>query len=137
MKYIFCFLIFAATGFSENLYQKHLPKDLYEYLAQQDFFDGNRLVNSTEKQYDSATNTITVKIAREERGRQCAVIDYWRGEAIGNFKGQLVAYQKGKLIAYVEFDAKGRDYLATLPLSSEEEREVISDTLTLLDTGRP
>lgn len=67
-------MIFAAAGFSQDLYQKHLPKELYKYIAQQEFFDGSRLVNSTEKQYGSIVNTITVKIAKEERGQQCAVV---------------------------------------------------------------
>jgi hypothetical protein len=49
---------------------------------------------------------------------------------------QLSPNRKGKLIACVVFDAAGRDYLGSLPFSAEEEREVISDMLKLLDVGK-
>lgn len=137
MKYIICFLILPIAAFSKDLYQKHLPLILYEHVIQHEFFDGNLLNNSVEKQYGSSINTITVKIEVNKKHGQYAVIDYWFDEAVDNCRGLLLAYQNGKLIGCVIFDAEGLDYIADSPYSIEEEEETMLAMLTLLDTGKP
>jgi hypothetical protein len=130
--YIF-FCLFTAVVFSENLYQTHLPKNIYECALQQELVDENSSKNMKEMNYGDAMDAITVSI--EEDQGQYALVGYWFGQVVDNLSGMQVAYRRGKIIAYVVFDGIGRDYLMSPPFSREDEKNISLNLLDLMEGG--
>ncbi len=131
MKWI---VLFSATiAFAESLYQKHLPKNVYECVLQKELIDENSLKITREIKHGEIIDTVTLSIEKEQG--QCVLLDYWSGQALDNFRGMQVAYQKGQIIVYVIFDGMGRDYLAYPPFSKEDETNITLNILDLIEGG--
>jgi hypothetical protein len=99
----------------QNNYQKHFPRDIYEYLINNELIDIRCAKNSKENQSskDPARINITIETMDD---KHYVLIDYQREKITDNFRGMLVAYQNGKVISYVIFDEEGRDYVASPPI---------------------
>ena len=134
MRWIICFFILATTVFSQNLYQQHLPKKIYEKVTQQEFVNEDGSESSMEKQYGQSIDTITINIDKGGVG-QCVFIDYWCGQPIDNFGGIQVGYKNCRVIGYSIFDEMGRDYIAEPPFSRDDEENIELFILGLIDGG--
>ena len=131
MKWIICFSLMIGSAFSESIYQKHVPKDVYDYFLQKELIDESSFKIAKEIKTKETIDRLTLSI--EKNQDQYVLIDYQLGQIVNQRSGVQLAYQKGKIIAYVVFDEKGRDYLAFPPFSQEDEAELTSDLLNLME----
>ena len=151
MKWWVLFCAFTVAGFSENVYQKHLPKVIYQLLSEQALIDTSLPENTTERPNGDMLR-VSIELLEEKsrqadvvdylrdklrggEGRQVVVVDYWCGEAVDDFRGIQVGYRKGRLLGFAVFDGAGRDYVASPPFSDEEENETIFNLHALIQGG--
>lgn len=133
MRWLVLFSVLAATAFSHNIYQKHLPSNIYEQIIQRKLVDENDVGSVTDVKYGGVVDKITITI--EKNQGEYVLVDYWCGQVANDFRGMQVAYQKKKVIAYVVFDGMGRDYLAYPPFSEKDQKNITLNILDLIEGG--
>ncbi len=152
MKWLVLFC--AVAGFSENIYQRHLPEQIYQVLSEQEFFDADRLENRIERHNGASVDTLTVStviqekegrragavgrlrgILQGEESRRVVIVDFWCGEAVDDFRGIQVGYREGRVLEFSIFDGEGLGYVALPPFSRKEEKETAFNLQALIEGG--
>lgn len=133
MKQLVLFSILTTTAFSHNIYQKHLPFNIYEQIVQRKLVNENDIKSVGDIKYGEVADTITISLEKDQG--EHILVDYWCGQVADNFRGMQVAYQKGKILAYVIFDGMGRDYIAYAPFSEKDEKTITLIILNLIEGG--
>jgi hypothetical protein len=133
MKWLVLFSILTTAAFSHDIYQKHLPSNIYEQIIQKKLVNENDMRTITEVKYDEVADTIAISVERKHG--EYVLVDYWCGQVVDDFRGMQVAYHKGKVIVHVIFDGMGRDYLAYPPFSKQDEKGITLSILDLIEGG--
>lgn len=131
MKWLAFFSIFITKVFSHNIYQKHLPVEIYQPIIARQLLDENEMNTTTDLKYGDISDRIDISVQTNQG--QYVLIGYEFGEVIDNVRGIQVGYQEGKMIGYAIFDQKGLDYVAYPPFSRRQEKKITLKVLDLIE----